>query len=308
MPSLLIHSAGLFTTVQDAGRYGYQRYGMPVAGAMDPFSLRLANMLVGNEPGAACLEATIVGPEIEFTDTTTVAVTGADMGLCINGITAAMNTTLTLRKGDMLSFTGLVSGCRSYISFAGGIDVPEVMGSRSTYLRAAVGGFEGRALRNGDVVQLGKAHGKVKVKELPEGAIPLYESSQTIHIISGPEADRFEIEGLRSFLTAEYTVTDRSDRMGYRLDGEQIVHKPGGADIISAGLSAGTIQVPGDGKPIVLMADRQTTGGYARIANVITADLTLVAQMKPGDAMRFREVTLDHARELLRQRYAAFEV
>lgn len=308
MPSLLIHSAGLFTTVQDAGRYGYQRYGMPVAGAMDPFSLRLANMLVGNEPGAACLEATIVGPEIEFTDTTTVAVTGADMGLCINGRSAAMNTTLTLRKGDMLSFTGLVSGCRSYISFAGGIDVPEVMGSRSTYLRAAVGGFEGRALRNGDVVQLGKAHGKVKVKELPEGAIPLYESSQTIHIISGPEADRFEIEGLRSFLTAEYTVTDRSDRMGYRLDGEQIVHKPGGADIISAGLSAGTIQVPGDGKPIVLMADRQTTGGYARIANVITADLTLVAQMKPGDAMRFREVTLDHARELLRQRYAAFEV
>jgi biotin-dependent carboxylase-like uncharacterized protein len=208
----------------------------------------------------------------------------------------------------MLSVTGLVSGCRSYIAFAGGIDVPEVMGSRSTYLRAAVGGFEGRALRNGDVVHLGKAHGKVKVKELPEGAIPLYKSSQTIHIISGPEADRFEMEGLRSFLTAEYTVTDRSDRMGYRLDGEPIVHKPGGADIISAGLSAGTIQVPGDGKPIVLMADRQTTGGYARIANVITADLTLVAQMKPGDTMHFREVTLDHARELLRQRYAAFGV
>ncbi len=114
------------------------------------------------------------------------------------------------------------------------------------------------------------------------------------------------MEGLRSFLTAEYSVTDRSDRMGYRLDGEQIVHKPGGADIISAGLSAGTVQVPGDGKPIVLMADRQTTGGYARIANVITADLTLVAQMKPGDTMRFCEVTLDHAMELLRLRYAPF--
>jgi len=308
MPSIVVHSAGLFTTVQDAGRYGCQRYGMPVAGAMDPFSLRLANMLTGNDPGAACLEATITGPEIEFTDDTTVAVTGADMGLCINGRSASLNATLTVKKGDMLSFTGLVSGCRSYIAFAGGIDVPVVMGSRSTYLRAAVGGFEGRTLRNGDIIQLGKAQGKVRIKELPQAAIPLYNSSQTIHIISGPEAGRFELEGLRSFLTAEYSVTDRSDRMGYRLDGEQIVHKPGGADIISAGLSAGTVQVPGDGKPIVLMADRQTTGGYARIANVITADLTLVAQMKPGDTMRFREVTLDHAMELLRLRYAPFGV
>jgi biotin-dependent carboxylase-like uncharacterized protein len=306
--SIVIRSAGLLTTVQDAGREGYQRYGMPVSGAMDSFSMRLANILVGNDTGIACLEATIAGPEIEFTEQTIVAVTGADMGPCINGRSALMYTMLKVKKGDILSFTGLVSGCRSYIAFAGGIDLPEVMGSRSTYLRASVGGFDGRALRTGDVLPLGKITADLKIMEIPRDIIPVYKPSQTIRIISGPEADRFELEGLRSFLTAEYMVTDRSDRMGYRLDGEQIIHKPDGPDIISAGISAGTVQVPGDGKPIILMADRQTTGGYARIANVITADLSLVAQMKPGDTIRFREVTLDHAQELLRLRNSAFSV
>lgn len=306
--SIVIQSAGLFTTVQDAGRQGYQRFGMPVAGAMDIFSLELANTLVGNHPGDACLEATIAGPQIEFTDERAVAVTGADMGPCINGRSVFINTTLMVKKGDILAFTGLASGCRSYIAFSGGIDVPVVMGSRSTYLRAAVGGFEGRALRNGDRLPLGKTPPGVKVNKIPPGAVPVYKSSQTIRIISGPEANRFEMEGLRNFLTAEYSVTDRSDRMGYRLDGEQIVHNPGGADIISAGISAGTVQVPGDGKPIILMADRQTTGGYARIANVITADLTLVAQMKPGDTLRFREVTLDTAQNLLHLQRSAFRM
>ncbi len=302
MPSVIIHSAGLLTTVQDAGRYGYQRYGMPVSGAMDIFSCKLANLLVGNDPGAACLEATIAGPGIGFTDETSVAVTGADMGPHINGKSIPLNTAVSVKQGDKLGFTGLKKGCRSYIAFAGGIDVPPVMGSRSTYLRAGIGGLEGRALRDGDELPLGEAKGKRRIMSIPENLIPEYGHSQVIRVISGPEAHSFETEGLRSFLTAEYQVTAQSDRMGYRLSGEMIIHKEGKAGIISAGISAGTVQVPGNGQPIVLMADRQTSGGYARIANVITVDLTLLAQMKPGDTLRFKETTLDHARQLLLER------
>jgi biotin-dependent carboxylase-like uncharacterized protein len=312
MATVIIHSAGLLTTVQDRGRYGYQRFGMPVSGAMDVFSLELANLLVGNYPGDACLEATISGPELEFTGATMVAITGADMEPHLNGQGIPMNTAVDIRPGDRLEFRGLKSGCRSYIAFAGGIAVPPVMGSRSTYLRAGIGGFQGRALRPGDELPLGgsgplspfdplsadTARRKPRLKKLPEGLIPEYNHEQTIRIISGPEAHCFEIDGLSSFLSNEYTVTARSDRMGYRLSGEPIRHKEGMTNIISAGISLGTIQVPGDGQPIILMADRQTSGGYARIASVITIDLTLLAQMRPGDRIRFRETTLDRARQL----------
>jgi antagonist of KipI len=302
MPSVIIHSAGLLTTVQDAGRYGYQRYGMPVSGAMDIFSYEVANLLVGNDPGAACLEATIAGPEIVFTDETYVAVTGADMGPYINGKSIQLNTAVIVKQGDKLGFTGLKNGCRSYIAFAGGIDFPLVMGSRSTYLRACIGGLEGRALRDGDELPLGEAKGKIRISSIPGNLIPEYKHSQIIRIVSGPEAQCFETEGLRNFLTTEYQVTAQSDRMGYRLSGEMIIHKEGKSGIISAGISAGTVQVPGNGQPIVLMADRQTSGGYSRIANVITVDLTLLAQMKPGDTLRFKELTLDRARQLLLDR------
>jgi biotin-dependent carboxylase-like uncharacterized protein len=298
MTSVNIQSAGLLTTVQDTGRYGYQRYGMPVSGAMDTFSSELANLLVGNEPDAACLEATVVGPEMIFTGETTVAVTGADMGPHINGNTIPPNTAVSVRQGDRLGFTGMKIGCRSYIAFAGGIDVPPVMGSRSTYIRAGIGGFQGRALMPGDELPLGDATDKPRLKRIPEGLIPEYKHEQTVRVISGPEAHYFEMAGLRSFLSSEYTVTARSDRMGYRLSGGLIEHREGMTNIISAGISPGTVQVPGDGQPIILMADRQTSGGYARIAIVISVDLTLIAQMKPGDTVRFKETTLDHARQL----------
>jgi len=333
MASVIIKTAGLLTTVQDTGRYGYQRYGMPVSGAMDTFSCELANLLVGNDPGDACLEATVTGPEMIFTGETTVAVTGADMGPQINGMSIPLNTAVGVKQGDRLGFTGLKSGCRSYIAFAGGINVPPVMGSRSTYLRAGIGGYQGRALIEGDQLPLGEAstipgkelppgearslipgeemplgetREKARIRQLlsiPEGLIPGYRHEQTIRVIPGPEAHYFEIEGLRSFLSTEYRVTAQSDRMGYRLSGETIMHREGKAGIISAGISAGTVQVPGDGQPIVLMADRQTSGGYARIANVISVDMTLLAQMKPGDTIRFRETTLDHARQLYIDRH-----
>ncbi len=309
MATLIVHTAGLLTTVQDRGRYGYQRYGMPVSGAMDTFSLELANLLVGNDPGKTCLEATITGPELEFTGATWLAISGADMDPHLNGQGIPMNTAIDARPGDRLGFRGLKSGCRSYIAFAGGIAVPPVMGSRSTYLRAGIGGFQGRALMPGDELPLGGSDHlspfdqlstdtvkrKPRVIKLPEGLIPEYKHEQTIRVISGPEAHYFEIAGLRSFLSAEYTVTARSDRMGYRLSGEPIKHKEDMTNIISAGISLGTVQVPGDGQPIILMADRQTSGGYARIANVITADLTLIAQMRPGDMIHFKETTMDMA-------------
>lgn len=298
MATLIVHTAGLLTTVQDRGRYGYQRFGMPVSGAMDVFSLELANLLVGNDPGDACLEATISGPELEFTGATWIAITGADMDPHLNGMGIPMNTAVDVRPGDRLAFRGLKNGCRSYIAFAGGIAVPPVMSSRSTYLRAGIGGFQGRALMPGDELALGEPVGKPRLKKLPEVLIPEYKHEQTIRIISGPEAHYFEIAGLRSFLSTEYTVTAQSDRMGYRLSGEPIKHKEGMTNIISAGISLGTVQIPGDGQPIILMADRQTSGGYARIANVITADLPLIAQMRPGDKIHFKENTLDKAQEL----------
>ena len=312
MATVIVHKAGLLTTVQDRGRYGYQRYGMPVSGAMDVFSLELANLLVGNDPGDACLEATISGPELEFTGATWIAITGADMDPHLNGQGMPMNTAIDVRPGDRLGFRGLRSGCRAYISFAGGITAPPVMGSRSTYLRAGIGGFNGRALNQGDELPLrGSDHlspfdqlatdtakRKPRLMKLTAGLIPEYKHEQTIRVIPGPEAHYFEIEGLRNFLSTEYTVTAQSDRMGYRLAGEPIMHKEGMSGIISAGVSAGTIQVPGSGQPIILMADRQTSGGYARIANVITVDLTLLAQMRPGDIVRFRETTLECTSEL----------
>jgi biotin-dependent carboxylase-like uncharacterized protein len=298
MATVIVHTAGLLTTVQDRGRYGYQRFGMPVSGAMDVFSLELANLLVGNDPGDACLEATISGPELEFTGATWIAITGADMDPHLNGQSIPMNTTIDVRPGDRLGFRGLRSGCRSYIAFAGGIAVPPVMGSRSTYLRAGIGGLKGRTLMPGDELPLGEPAGRPRFKRIPEGMIPEYKHEQTIRVISGPEAHYFEIAGLRSFLSTEYTVTAQSDRMGYRLTGEPIRHKEGMTNIISAGISLGTVQVPGDGQPIILMADRQTSGGYARIANVITADLTLLAQKRPGDTVLFKETTLDIAQQV----------
>lgn len=302
MATVIVHTAGLLTIVQDRGRYGYQRFGMPVSGAMDVFSLELANLLVGNDPGDACLEATISGPELEFTVATWLAITGADMDPHLNGQGIPMNIAIDARPGDRLEFRGLRSGCRAYIAFAGGIAVAPVMGSRSTYLRAGIGGHQGRALMPGDELLLGEPVGKPRLKRIPEGLIPEYNHEQTIRIISGPEAHYFEIAGLHSFLSTEYTVTAKSDRMGYRLSGEPIKHREGMTNIISAGISPGTVQVPGDGQPIILMADRQTSGGYARIANVITADLTLLAQMRPGDKIFFNETSLEIAQQLCIER------
>jgi antagonist of KipI len=299
MASIIIRSPGMLTTVQDGGRYGYQRFGMPVSGAMDTWSYQVANILVGNPPDAACLETTLTGPAIQFTDAALIAVCGADMYPSLNDRPIPMWETIPVEKDDILVFSGLKHGCRSYIAISGGIDVPLVMGSRSTYLRGGMGGFLGRPLKQGDVVPVGeKPAGKIRIRELPEEERPVYFSHQTVRIIPGPEVKRFGFDGIRNFLTNRYLVSAYSDRMGYRLEGPAIPAESGNYDIVSAGISAGTIQITGNGLPVILMADRQTTGGYARIANVISVDLPLVAQMKPGDTLNFREVSLDAAQRL----------
>jgi antagonist of KipI len=308
MPVIVIQSAGLLTTVQDSGRFGYQRYGMPAGGAMDPFSFLLANALVGNRPDAACLETTYSGPEIVFTADGAIAITGADMRPCKNGKAIQVNKTIFVKSGDILSFRDLKYGCRSYIAFAGGILVPRVMGSYSTYLRAKIGGFEGRALRTGDELNIGAISGKVMKLEIPETLLPEYGTCQTIRIIPGPEIKRFDFDAIRYFLTSEYLVTDQSDRMGYRLSGYTINSSSGNSDIISAGISLGTIQIPGNGQPIILMADRPTSGGYNRIANVISSDITLLAQLKPGDYINFNEISVEKAQELLISRQKLMNV
>jgi antagonist of KipI len=302
MPAIIIMSPGLLTTVQDSGRFGYQRYGMPVSGAMDTFSFHLANALVGNKPDDACLETTLTGPEIVFTAAGAIGISGADMGPCKNGKSIPLNKTVRVECNDILSFIGLTYGCRSYIAFAGGIKVPAVMGSRSTYLRAKTGGFKGRALKAGDELSIGEYDEKVRIKDVPKKILPRYCSHQTISIVPGPEIKRFNFEAISHFLTSEYMVTDQSDRMGYRLSGCPVLPLSGNADIISAGTSLGTIQIPGNGQPIILMADRQTTGGYNRIANVISTDITLLAQLKPGDFINFCEISLEKAQELLSAR------
>ena len=292
----------MLTTVQDGGRYGFQRFGMPVSGTMDRWSHQMANLLVGNRPDDACLEAMMTGPEIIFSAALSVAICGADMTPLLNGLSVPMWRTLRVKSGDQLSFSELKAGCRTYLAIEGGIDVPRVMGSRSTCLRTRLGGYLGRPLKAGDVLTaFPDTSNKIHIRTVPEEFIPDFLHDQVIRIIPGPEVHRFTFAGIKNFLTGTYEITNHSDRMGYRLAGPEIAFSGKTTDIVSAGISPGTIQVTTNGQPIVLMADRQTTGGYCRIANVASADLPLVAQMKPGETIRFREISLNEAQELVRE-------
>ncbi len=300
MGKIRINNQGLLTTVQDLGRFGYQEFGMPVAGAMDSYSLRLANYLVGNKPDEACLEATFLGSEIEFKSDTVIAVSGGVAPIMLNGKAVEMNVSLKVKAGDVLSFGMMTKGCRIYIAFAGGIDVPVLMDSKSTYLRGKLGGFEGRSLQAEDELKIADFTGEYKNRSLPAEYIKEYKTENLIRFITGTEISRFPFEGMLTFLNSVYTISPKSDRMGYRLSGAKIEHKEG-ADIISSGISTGAVQVPGHGVPIIMLADHQTVGGYTKIANIISVDIPLLGQMKAGDKIRFTEVRLDKAQELLKE-------
>ncbi len=289
---------GFLTTIQDLGRFGHQRLGIPTAGAMDPFALRVANALVGNKPEAACLEITLLGPRLQFTEGCIITITGADLGPRLNGNDIEGWKTHFVKPGTILDFSGRKSGARAYLAVSGGIAVEPWLGSRSTYMLARVGGCDGRALQAGDKLPIGRAEGSLSSlvgRTLPLESRPLFSSEPTVRVILGPHRDRFTDEGINTFLTSSYQIAASSNRMGYRLEGAKITHTRG-PDLISCGIPLGGIQVPGSGQPIILMADHQTTGGYTMIATVILADIPLVGQCLPGERLRFRAVELDEAR------------
>jgi len=312
MRRLEILDGGMFTTVQDLGRVSYQRFGVAVSGAMDPFALRAANRLAGNPDSAAALEITMTGPELRVSADAVLAVTGADMAPQLDGRPIRMWVSVAVSAGAVLSFAGLRSGMRAYVAIDGGIDVPVVLGSRSTSTRAALGGFEGRALRAGDVLPIGelRTHFAEALchkpspplpprRGVPRQSIPVYTHDHIVRVVLGPQDDAFTDAALQTFQTAVYTMTAQSDRIGCRFQGPALSHRES-ADIVSDGTTLGSIQVSGDGMPIVLMADRGTTGGYTKIATVISVDLARLAQAVPGDRARFQVVSLDDAHRLLR--------
>jgi len=301
MRGLTVLAPGVRTTVQDAGRYGYQAIGVPPAGAMDRDALETANLLVGNDRHEACLECTVGGLEFVCGLPAVMALCGAPVEPKVNGIPAAMYETLCLSPGDTVSLGIAGRGMYAYLAFAGGFAVEPVLGSRSTYVPAGFGGWEGRPLRAGDTLPLREPSTRLPARTkllVPETNRRLYPPELAVRAIRSHEADRFEPGSVERFFSEPYRVTAQSDRMGCRLDGMPLAHRRG-ADILSSGVQSGTVQVPGDGKPIVLLADRQTTGGYTRIAHVIQADLGILAQARPGDTVRFVETTLEEARAAL---------
>ena len=295
-PAIEVEDGGLLTTVQDCGRPGFGRHGVPVAGAMDPRALDDANQLVGNDPGAAALECTVDGPRLRCLQATVASIAGADLGCVVERHDLgrwhpAPGSSFRLRPGNVLAFEGARSGARAYIAFAGGIDVPLVLGSRSTYLSVGFGGYRGRALQKGDRLALlpdssnkGNKAGR-RIRREPE------DNNAVLRVIWGPQEDYFTDRARATLESCTYTVGASSDRMGYRLEGEMLEHKDA-QQIISDGNALGSIQVPPDGLPIVMLADRATTGGYPKIATVITADIPPLAQLMPGDAVRFQAVPL----------------
>ncbi len=306
MTEILIREPGPLTTVQDLGRFGSQSLGVPPSGAADPDALETANLLVGNDPGEACLECTLRGPVAEFTGPAAFSLCGGRATARLNGVEVPLWETLYAQAGDVLSIGSVEAGLRIYLAVAGGLDLPPVLGSRSTYVRAGFGGWEGRALRSGDRLPLRAGPDSRTVSEwtVREEERPEYPPEILVRAIPSHEVDRFRPESVERFFREPFAVSAKSDRMGCRLEGTPLVHTRG-ADIVSSGVLTGTVQVPGDGLPIVLLADRQTTGGYTRIAHVIRADLPKLGQARPGDRVRFARATPEEAREAWESREAA---
>lgn len=301
MKGIEVINPGLLTTIQDEGRYNFQKFGVPVSGVMDYYSYKVSNMLVGNKGTEAVLEITMIGPALRFQKNAIIAITGGNLGPKINGADISQWRSIAVNQGDVLSFTGIKSGCRSYLAVKGGICVDKVMGSRSTYIKASLGGINGNALQKNDIVPiLDNNTINYKVKKLSDSYIPKYSNNYQIRVVKGPQDDYFTEKGLTTFFNNDYKVTSECDRMGFSFEGEPIDLK-NGSDIISDGITFGAVQIPGHGKPIIMMADRQTTGGYAKIGSVIFKDLSTLSQAKPGDSVSFVEVTIDTAHKELKE-------
>lgn len=300
--TLDIVAPGLMTSVQDLGRRGHQALGMPVAGATDPLALRLANRLLGNDENTGALEIGFLGPTFTVNAEAVRVAFGGMAKLILQPAGGGDPRPLKpwrsalLKRGDRLAIGAVEDGSVAYLAVEGGFAIAPFMGSLSTYMRSGLGGFEGRALKAGDRLPLNVIAQEDDERELADS---IDYGSGPIRVVLGPQEDRFTAKGIETFLSATYTVTKEADRMGIRLDGDVIEHTRG-ADIASEGVVSGSIQVPGNGKPIILMADRQTTGGYTKIATVISADLPRVGRMKPGDTLNFTAVSVVEAEAIRR--------
>ena len=294
--SLLVVRPGMLTTVQDLGRWGWQNSGVPVAGPMDAYSHRLANRLVGNPDTAAALEITLLGPELEADADVVCAVAGAGFALTVDGHGVAMNRAFTMPAGSRLRCGARGAGTRAALAVHGGFDLPLIFGSRATSVVSRMGPVEGRALVAGDRLPVGEHVGGA---QLPGTPLPLPVGGARLRVVIGPHEGAFTDAAFEALLHARFVVTPQSNRMGYRLEGPALAHR-GAADILSDATPVGSLQVPGSGQPIMLMADRQTTGGYPKIATVISADLPLAGQLAPGDWIEFAACTRYAAIEALR--------
>jgi antagonist of KipI len=303
----IVTRAGFLTSVQDLGRTGFRRFGVSTSGALDPFALRIANLLVGNDEGAAGLEITLGGLQLRFEDDRIVAWCGGEFDVQIGSRALPAGHVAHLQAGNELKIGHAQSGCRCWVAISGGIDVPVVLGSRSTDLRASFGGLAGRALRDGDVLPLCKWSGSptpanaVSSWAAPHDWVNPSKQYPVLRFVRGMDWDRFNASTLQRFTTEAFAVSPDSDRMGVRLDGPELKRERE-TDLISEAVAPGTIQVPPGGKPILLLGDCQTIGGYPKIAHVITVDLGIAAQLRAGDGVRFVEVSLQNAYRLLLER------
>jgi antagonist of KipI len=319
--SIRVVTGGLQTTIQDLGRVGYQRHGIPVGGAMDRAALRIANLLVGNDDGAAALEVSLIGPALTFERDALVALTGAEMEATVDGRQVRSWRAMWVAQGATLRLGRPGIGCRTYVAVAGGIEAPQVFGSRSTYLRGKFGGFDGRSLKPGDVLDVGtpcvqarniasalRSEGGSPIVArwtVSTGVRPRYGDDVVVRLIGGAHIGMLTATSRDALAGATFRVSSSSDRMGYRLEGLTLsLRQP--VELLSEGVTFGTVQLPPGGSPIVLMADAQTTGGYPRVGEVASVDLPLVAQLKPGDRLRFRLVSLEDAQALYFAREADF--
>lgn len=300
---MIVENPGIYTTIQDEGRFGYEQFGVSPAGPMDKRAFHIANLLVENERDEAELEMTILGAELRFDSPAVIAITGADMEPLLNGQPVSMYRAVRINPGDVLRMQGVRSGCHTYLAVAGGLAVPKLMGSRSTLVKNGIGGVDGRTLKKGDCITFeqeipaiaNQAAHWIPTEKKPVGSV-------RVRVIMGPQDSCFTEKGKRDFLSGVYRVTVESDRMGYRLEGTALEHVTDG-NIISDGIVMGSIQVPTTGQPIIMMADCQSIGGYTKIATVISIDLPLIGQCKPGDAIQFEAVDIREAHRL----YAEYE-
>ena len=296
-PLFQVIKPGLLTTIQDMGRTGYQKYGVVVSGAMDGYSMQIANILVENQKDEAVLEITLMGPTLKVLEDTVIAICGGNLSPTVNGEKVPMWKSFLVEKEQVIEFGQPIEGSRAYLSVAGGFDIPLVMGSKSTFLKAEIGGLSGRAIEQDDILYGTVGSHSTVGRSLHFDEIPQYKREINLRVCLGPHLQAFPDSSIKTFLSSKYEITPQSDRMGYRLKGPKLEHQTS-ADIISEAIPLGGIQVPANGEPIILMADRQTTGGYTRIATVISCDISLLAQALPGCYIHFIDVSVEESQQV----------